>query len=296
MSAAALSRLFHGFAGDDTKAAMLRRLLTGGVPADTTPSAVSAVMNELAQLPEKGDLHVFNHWANASDEHGERTRWFEALFQWCFATSSTAPAAAATATDLSADGGGDGGGGGEDEHRNQLDFVRVFSAKTANKDGSQDQQQQPPPPASLNSKRFHVLQRIISSSTRLGAQGVDFLERYLRSTSQRYRQFYLVAMCGARSLGNDRLFEIVASLPLRTRRTVFMTAVKHRPLRVPFLERVLAEDAPVSQLVLSKHATKASSAFLVAAGLLDRRAFVFSDWLLHGAAYVRCWCVHTRAM
>ena len=257
----------RGFAGDEEKSATLQALIAGGVPTDTSFDHISAVVEQLDSLPAKALPLVFNHWAASADTNGSRTKWFDALFRWCFAASSAAASEGPADRTVARD---------ESGPKTQLEFVGLFIGDASQVDELQ-----------LNSHRFHILRTIVSCSVRLGAQGVDFLNRYLKSTSQRFRKSFLLKMCKSEHLSNDALFDIVATMPLSTRKAVFVqVACKHRSLRLPFIERSLVEDPPLSQLVLRQHRTKASSQFLKE-HYIDRSDFVFSDWTLHGELYVQ---------
>jgi hypothetical protein len=273
----------HGFADDEAKQALLQQFLSTGVPQDGTSS--TSVIGVLAGLPHQAEASVFSHWAAQPDADGARTRWFEALFRWCFSADD-------------ADGDGSSGSAvvvvaADEQKRATAEMALMFVAKeagaapggaggAAGAGGGGGE-------LVLNSNRFHVLKRLIGCSARLGEQGVGFLERYLQSTSQRFRRSYVQSMCGARTLSNGRLFELQSTLPLRTRKAIFMTVVaNHREFRVPFIERVLTEDETLSRAMGTQYVTKASSEFVK--GYLDRADFRFDDWHLHGDLCVSCPC------
>ena len=266
---------FGGFEGDEAKRATLDSLLAKPFPADD--SDPGALVDILGTLPQQAEASVFNHWALQPDTDGARTRWFEALFRWCFRGNDVVDNKRDEGASLRAD----------EEHKDDTEMAHMFvvnddPSATNLKSGGTNA---PNDELVLNSERFHILKRIIGCSARLGAQGVDFLERYLKSTSQRFRRSYIQSMCGSPHLSNDRLFELQSNLPLRTRKAISLTvAAKHRELRVPFIERVLTEDHSLSQRIGLSLRTKASSEF-VRQHYVNLPDFVFCDWHLHGVMY-----------
>ena len=77
----------RGFPGDEEKQAVLQRLLSDPIPADTSFANVTSVMGELDGLPLKAQQLVFDHWI-AAIEPNSTSEWFESLFLWCFRNES----------------------------------------------------------------------------------------------------------------------------------------------------------------------------------------------------------------
>ena len=257
-----------GFEGDAAKQALFDSLTKSGIPAADADTA--AVVDQVSSLPPHAERAVYNHWAAQDDADGQRSRWFATLFAWCFA-----------------DNGDTEESGGESRELAAM-FVRADQAakspSSADTASSSDHLQ-------LNSERFHVLKRIIGCSVRIGAQGVQFLESYLRSTSQRFRRSFITSMCGSTHLSNDRLFELQRDLPLRTRKTIFNTVVKkHRAARVAFIDRVLREDGSLRRKV-TQNASEGSAVLTLASSEYLREHhvhlpnFSFTNWRLHGDMY-----------